>query len=100
MNIEQRIEKFPKINETTGEITLDREAEKKSFVERGVYLMKEIDMLKEEITSLVEEADDKGYPKKQLKQLINAVFRNELEEKIRELESIKDEIDVLYPEEM
>lgn len=100
VQLAQRIAEFSKVDQETGEVVLDTEAEKKSFVERGVYLLKEIDMLKEDISSLVDEADDKGYPKKQLKQLINAVFRNELEEKIRELESIKDEIDVLYPEEM
>ena len=98
MNIEQRIGKFPKVDEITGEITLDYEAEKKSFVERGVYLMKEIDMLKEEIASLVEEADDKGYEKKEVKALIKYAHKNSIEEEIIALEEIKSGLDNLFRE--
>ena len=96
MNIEQRIGKFPKVDETTGEIALDREAEKKSFVERGVYLMKEIDMLKEEIASLVEEADDKGYEKKEVKALIKYAHKNSISEEIEKLEDIQVKLDNMF----
>ena len=98
MNIEERIEKFPKIDEDTGEIMLDREAEKKSFVERGVYLLKEIDMLKEDISSLVDEADDKGYEKKEVKALIKYAHKNSIEEEIIALEEIKSGLDNLFRE--
>ena len=98
MNIEERIEKFPKIDEDTGEIMLDRESEKKSFVERGVYLMKEIDTLKEEISSLVEEADDKGYEKREVKALIKYAHKNSIEEEIIALEEIKSGLDNLFRE--
>ena len=98
MNIEERIEKFPKIDEDTGEIMLDRESEKKSFVERGVYLLKEIDMLKEDISSLVDEADDKGYEKKEVKALIKYAHKNSIEEEIIALEEIKSGLDNLFRE--
>lgn len=96
MNLEQRIGKFPKVDETTGEITLDCEAEKKSFVERGVYLMKEIDMLKEEIASLVDEADDKGYEKKEVKALIKYAHKNSINEEIEKLEDIQVKLDNMF----
>lgn len=96
MNIEERIEKFPKIDEDTGEIMLDRESEKKSFVERGVYLMKEIDTLKEEISSLVEEADDKGYEKREVKALIKYAHKNSIGEEIEKLEEIQVKLDSMF----
>ena len=85
----QRIAKFSKVDQQTGEVILDTEAEKKSFVERGVYILKEIDMLKEDISSLVDEADDKGYEKKEVKALIKYAHKNSIEEEIEKLEEIQ-----------
>ena len=89
VQLAQRIAKFSKVNQQTGEVILDTEAEKKSFVERGVYLLKEIDMLKEDISSLVDEADDKGYEKKEVKALIKYAHKNSIEEEIEKLEEIQ-----------
>lgn len=89
MNIEQRVEKFPKIDENTGEITLDREAEKKSFVERGVYLLKEVDVLKQDSKELIEEADAFGYDKTELKALIKYAHKNSIDDEIEKLEEIQ-----------
>lgn len=89
VQLAQRIAKFSKVDQQTGEVILDTEAEKKSFVERGVYLLKEIDMLKEDISSLVDEADDKGYPKKEVKALIKYAHKNSIEEEIEKLEEIQ-----------
>lgn len=89
VQLAQRITKFSKVDQQTGEVILDTEAEKKSFVERGVYLLKEIDMLKEDISSLVDEADDKGYEKKEVKALIKYAHKNSIEEEIEKLEEIQ-----------
>ena len=89
VQLAQRIAKFSKVDQQTGEVILDTEAEKKSFVERGVYLLKEIDMLKEDISSLVDEADDKGYEKKEVKALIKYAHKNSIEEEIEKLEEIQ-----------
>ena len=96
MNIEQRLEKFGVVDQETGEMVIDQIAEKKSFVERGVYLMKEIDMLKEEIASLVEEADDKGYEKKEVKALIKYAHKNSISEEIEKLEDIQVKLDNMF----
>ena len=89
VQLAQRIAKFSKVDQQTGEVILDTEAEKKSFVERGVYILKEIDMLKEDISSLVDEADDKGYEKKEVKALIKYAHKNSIEEEIEKLEEIQ-----------
>ena len=89
VQLAQRIAKFNKVDQETGEVILDTEAEKKSFVERGVYILKEIDMLKEDISSLVDEADDKGYEKKEVKALIKYAHKNSIEEEIEKLEEIQ-----------
>ena len=89
VQLAQRIAEFSKVDQQTGEVILDTEAEKKSFVERGVYLLKEIDMLKEDISSLVDEADDKGYEKKEVKALIKYAHKNSIEEEIEKLEEIQ-----------
>lgn len=89
VQLAQRIAKFSKVDQQTGEVILDTEAEKKSFVERGVYLLKEIDMLKEDISSLVDEADDKRYEKKEVKALIKYAHKNSIEEEIEKLEEIQ-----------
>ena len=98
VQLAQRIAKFSKVDQQTGEVILDTEAEKKSFVERGVYLLKEIDMLKEDISSLVDEADDKGYEKKEVKALIKYAHKNSIEEEIIALEEIKSGLDNLFRE--
>ena len=89
VQLAQRIAKFSKVDQQTGEVILDTEAEKKSFVERSVYILKEIDMLKEDISSLVDEADDKGYEKKEVKALIKYAHKNSIEEEIEKLEEIQ-----------
>ena len=96
VQLKQRIANFSKVDQETGEVVFDTEAEKKSFVERGVYLLKEIDMLKEDISSLVDEADDKGYEKKEMKSLIKYAHKNSIEEEIEKLEEVQVKLDNMF----
>lgn len=96
MELQQRIEKFSKIDESTGELIIDKIAEKKDFIERGVRILVEVDNLKEDISSLVDEADDKGYEKKEMKSLIKYAHKNSIEEEIEKLEEIQVKLDNMF----
>lgn len=96
MELQQRIEKFSKIDESTGELIIDKIAEKKDFIERGVRILVEVDNLKEDLKTILEDAKEAGYDKKQVKLLIDNVFKNTIREKISELEAIESEINNLY----
>jgi uncharacterized protein (UPF0335 family) len=92
---EQRLEKFGVADEE-GVIQIDRVAEKKDFIQRGVRLKHEQETLAEDLKSVLEEAKERGYDKKRLKQLIDNTYRNEIEEKISELQEIQTELDNLF----
>ena len=96
MNIEQKLELFGKTDEDTGEIVVDKVAEKKSLIDAGVRLLHEIETLKSDIKEILEDAKDRGYDKKNIKALMDNVFKNELDERIEELESVRTEIQNLY----
>ena len=96
MNIEERLEKFGVVDQETGEMVIDRIAEKKDFVSKGVYILKEIDNLKEDLKTILDDSKEAGYDKKQIKLLIDNVFKNQIREKISELEAIETEIHNLY----
>ena len=94
-----RLDKFGIVDESTGELVVDRVAELKDFVNRGVYVLKEIDTLKQDMKELVEEADELGYDKAELKALIKHAHKNSLTEEIEKLEAIQTKLDNLFGEE-
>ena len=93
-----RVEKFGVIDESTGELVVDQVAELKDFVNRGVYVLKEIDTLKQDMKELVEEADELGYDKAELKALIKHAHKNSIHEEIEKLEAIQTKLDNLFGE--
>lgn len=95
--LEQRLEKFGVADEN-GEITIDRQAELKDFVQRGVTVLKEIDVLKEDYKELVEEADGMEYDKAELKALIKHAHKNAIDIEIEKLESLRTKLDDLFGE--
>lgn len=92
---EQRLEKFGVADEE-GVIQIDRVAEKKDFINKGVYILKEIDTLKQSMKEIIENADELGYDKSQLKTLIKHAHKNSLQEDIEKLEVIQSELDSLF----
>ena len=96
MNIEERLEKFGIVDQETGEMVIDKVAEKKNFIDRGVHILVDIDNSKEDLKTILEDAKEAGYDKKQVKLLIDNVFKNTIREKISELEAIETEINNLY----
>ena len=98
MYTEQEMDKFGFVNLETGEVEMDRTLLKKNFIERGVYILREQETLKQDLNALLDEAKDKKFDKKQVKQLIANSFRNEIQEKIQELEDIQSELDNLFGE--
>lgn len=95
MNIEERLQKYGVADEN-GELVIDKVREKKDIIDSGVRLLHEIETLKSDIKEILEDAKDRGYDKKNLKALMDNVFKNELDEKIEELESVRTEIQNLY----
>ena len=96
MNVQDRLEKFGIVDQETGELVIDKIAEKKNFIDRGVHILVDIDNSKEDLKTILEDAKEAGYDKKQVKLLIDNVFKNTIREKISELEAIETEIHNLY----
>lgn len=94
-----RVEKFGVVDESTGELVVNHVAELKDFVNRGVYVLKEIDTLKQDMKELVEEADELGYDKAELKALIKHAHKNSIADEIEKLEAIQTKLDNLFGEE-
>lgn len=99
MNKELALEKFGIVNDETGEVEIDRLALKKAFVERGVYILKEIDVLKGDLKEVVSEAeDDHNINKSNLSALIKHSFKNRIDDEIEKLEDLRAEINNLFGE--
>ena len=96
MNIEKRLEVYGVIDKETGEVVIDRHREKKDIIDSGVRLLHEIETLKSDIKEILEDGKDRGYDKKNLKALMDNVFKSEIDEKIQELEQLRTEIENLY----
>ena len=94
-DMQERLDKFG-VTDEYGEVILDRVAEKRDLVNRGVRLLHEMTTIKDDVKAILEEAKDKGYSKKNVKALIDNVFKNEIREKIEELEAIESELSNLY----
>ena len=96
MNVQERLEKFGIVDQETGELVIDKVAEKKSLIDSGVRLLHEIETLKSDIKEILEDSKERGYDKKNVKALMDNVFKSEIDEKIEELESLRTEINNLY----
>ena len=96
MNIEKRLEVYGVVDKDTGEVVIDRQREKKDLVDSGVRLLHEIETLKSDIKEILEDSKERGYDKKNVKALMDNVFKSEIDEKIEELEAIRTEIENLY----
>ena len=96
-DMQDRLDKFGVADED-GVLVLDRVAEKRDLVNRGVRLLHEMATLKEDVKAILEEAKDKGYCKKNVKALIDNVYSNEIRQKISELEELEVEINNLFGE--
>lgn len=94
-DMQERLDKFG-VTDEDGVLTLDRVAEKRDLVNRGVRLLHEMATLKEDVKAILEEAKDKGYCKKNVKALIDNVYSNEIRQKISELEELEVEINNLF----
>ena len=95
MNIEERLNKYG-IADENGEIVIDKVREKKDIINSGVRLLHEIETLKSDIKEILEDSKERGYDKKNVKALMDNVFKSEIDEKIEELESLRTEINNLY----
>lgn len=95
--IEERLEKFGVANED-GEIVIDREAMLRGYIERGVYVLKEQDTLKEDFKAIIAEAKEDSYDTANLKALIKHTYKNQIAEEIAELETIQQRLNDLFGE--
>lgn len=97
-NMQDRLDKFGIVDESTGELVVDRVLEKKDLIEQGVRIQHEQELLKEAMNELLDYSKDIGYDKKLLKKLIDNAFKNTLQEKIDKLVGVQKELDELFGE--
>lgn len=99
MYSDEIVEKFGFVNQETGEVEVDRVALKRDYVNRGVAVMREIEMLKGDLKGIVEDAKElHNFNKAELNKLIKYVYANTIEDDIAELEEIQVSITNLFPE--
>lgn len=96
MSNEMVMEKYGVRDEATGEIVVDKVAQKKDIIAEGVKVLVMIDSLKEQLKDVLEFAKEQNFDKTSLKKTIQFVHDNSIDSKIEELEDIKAEIDNLY----
>lgn len=94
-NKDDLVEKFGVADES-GELVIDYTQVKKAYIHRGVQLKHEQNTLAEDFKSLLEEAKENGLDKKRLKLLIDNTYKDEIDAKLTELQSILDEIELLF----
>lgn len=73
-----------------------REELKADFVERGTYILKEIDTLKDDLKDIANEAEKAGFEKRRMNALTKHNHKNTIGLDIEELESIQEELDNLF----
>ena len=98
MSNEVVMEKYGVRDEATGEIVIDKVAQKKDFISEGVKVLVSIDSLKEQLKDVLEFAKEQGFEKKRLKALIENAFKYELDDKIEELEEVRADFNNLFGE--
>ncbi len=93
------MEKHGKINQETGEVEVDRTSLKREYVNKGVYILNEVEMLKGDLRSLLEDSKElHGFNKSELGKLVKYVHKNSINEEIADLEDIQVQINNLFPE--
>lgn len=98
MSNEVVMEKYGVRDEATGEIVIDKVAQKKDIIAEGVKVLVSIESLKEQLKDVLEFAKDQGFEKKRLKALIENAFKYELDDKIEELEEVRADFNNLFGE--
>ena len=98
MSNEVIVEKYGVRDEATGEIVIDKVAQKKDIIAEGVKVLVSIESLKEQLKDVLEFAKDQGFEKKRLKALIENAFKYELDDKIEELEEVRADFNNLFGE--
>ena len=98
MSNEVVVEKYSVRDEATGEIVIDKVAQKKDIIAEGVKVLVSIESLKEQLKDVLEFAKDQGFEKKRLKALIENAFKYELDDKIEELEEVRADFNNLFGE--
>lgn len=98
MSNELIVEKYGVRDEATGEIVIDKVAQKKDIIAEGVKVLVSIESLKEQLKDVLEFAKDQGFEKKRLKALIENAFKYELDDKIEELEEVRADFNNLFGE--
>ena len=98
MSNEVVMEKYGVRDEATGEIVIDKVAQKKDFISEGVKVLVSIESLKEQLKDVLEFAKEQGFEKKRLKALIENAFKYELDDKIEELEEVRADFNNLFGE--
>lgn len=90
-----RIEKFG-VTDENGEIVVDRGLLLKSYVERGLHILKEIDMLKSDTKQLLDEAESDSIDKSELKTLIKYAYKDTLSAEIEKLEEVQAKLNSMF----
>ena len=98
MSNEVVVEKYGVRDEATGEIVIDKVAQKKDIIAEGVKVLVSIESLKEQLKDVLEFAKEQGFEKKRLKALIENAFKYELDDKIEELEEVRADFNNLFGE--
>ena len=98
MSNEVIVEKYGVRDEATGEIVIDKVAQKKDIIAEGAKVLVSIESLKEQLKDVLEFAKEQGFEKKRLKALIENAFKYELDDKIEELEEVRADFNNLFGE--
>lgn len=98
MSNEVVMEKYGVRDEATGEIVIDKVAQKKDIIAEGVKVLVSIESLKEQLKDVLEFAKEQNFDKKRIKALIENAFKYELDDKIEELEEVRADFNNLFGE--
>ena len=98
MSDEVVMEKYGVRDEATGEIVIDKVAQKKDIIAEGVKVLVSIESLKEQLKDVLEFAKEQNFDKKRIKALIENAFKYELDDKIEELEEVRADFNNLFGE--
>lgn len=97
MTQEELIERFG-VADADGVIVVDREALLRDIINRGVYLLKETDTLKEDLKEVVAESKEYGFVKTEVSELIKHAYKNTIQDQIDDLRAVQAKLDKLFGE--
>ena len=95
---EQLIEKYGITDPDTGEVVVDKVAQKKDIIAEGVKALVQIESLKEQIKDILEYAKEEGFDKKRIKALMENAYRYKLDDEIEALEEVRTDFNNLFGE--